>query len=101
MEGKNNPQWKGNEVGYKALHAYIKRYKKRINICEHCKKNPSMDLANVSKKYKRKMEDWVWLCRRCHMIFDNQLSRLAKQASKAGNIRIKKGVVRNKKGLFI
>lgn len=62
--------WKGDKVGYNALHAWVKRNLKKPEKCQHCKKEKSLDLANKSRKYKREITDWLWLCRSCHIKFD-------------------------------
>ena len=38
MVGKNNPIWKGNEVGRVALHEWIRNRKPKPEFCESCKK---------------------------------------------------------------
>lgn len=76
LKGKNNGQWKGNEVGYAALHEWIQRYLSKPELCQDCEQKPPYDLANISQKYKRELTDWEWLCRRCHMIKDGRMTNL-------------------------
>ena len=76
MFGKNNPQWKGNKVGYGALHDWIKSRKVKPKFCELCDTEPPQDLANISGKYKRDTNDFEWICRRCHMKKDGRFSHL-------------------------
>ena len=64
--GKDNGMWKGNEVGYTALHGWIRKHKLKPEFCEECSKVPPYDLANISGEYKRDINDFRWLCRRCH-----------------------------------
>lgn len=45
---EKNPIWKGDKVGYIALHAWVKRKLVKIKTCENCNKNKSYDLANKS-----------------------------------------------------
>ena len=70
--GPKNPQWRGDDVGYEALHEWVKR---RIDFsqCEMCGDEEHLDLANVSGMYKRDLSDWQVLCRRCHMQSDGRL----------------------------
>jgi len=75
--GKLNPMWKGDEVGYGPLHSWIKRHKKKPLFCEECGQYPPYDLANISGKYKRDVNDFKWVCRRCHMKEDGRLKRFA------------------------
>src|SRR3990167_4532281 len=70
-----NPMWKGDKVGYFALHNWIKEHKKKINYCEDCKQKKPLDLCNISQKYKRDINDFEWLCRRCHMKKDGRLKQ--------------------------
>jgi len=74
--GDRNPMWRGDKVGYEALHEWIKNRLPKIKLCQECKKKPPYDLANISQKYKRDLSDWEWLCRRCHMIKDGRLKTL-------------------------
>lgn len=74
--GDKNPNWKGNSVGYHGLHAWIKRNKPKIGLCENCKASKSIDLANISGLYLRNCNDFEWLCRSCHMKKDGRLENL-------------------------
>lgn len=73
--GTNNPQWK-EDVGYSALHNWVYRHLEKPNNCACCGKPANLDLANISKEYKRELTDWEWLCRSCHMIKDGVTKRL-------------------------
>lgn len=74
--GDRNPQWKGNKVGLISLHEWIISRKPKTQLCENCKKVTPKDLANISGKYKRDVNDFKWLCRSCHMKEDGRLNRL-------------------------
>lgn len=67
---ENNPNWKGDNVGYAALHGWIKRRKPKPLLCEECNKKKAFDLANKDHKYKRDVNDYRWLCRSCHQKYD-------------------------------
>lgn len=75
-KGNKNGMWKGNKVGYYALHSWIANHKPKPEFCERCKKEKPYDLANISGKYKRDINDFEWLCRRCHMKKDGRLEQL-------------------------
>jgi hypothetical protein len=64
---ETNPNWKGDDVGYAALHEWIGNRKPKPELCEICRKKPPRDLANISGEYKRDIDDYHWLCRSCHM----------------------------------
>jgi hypothetical protein len=79
MSGKNNPAWKGDAVGRVALHEFVGNRKPKPNMCESCHETTPRDLHNTPGTYKRNLEDWVWLCRRCHMIEDERLEEMVKR----------------------
>ncbi len=78
MKGKflneENPMWKGDNVGYFALHKWISRKLGKPSKCEYCNKNGGNDRsyhwANISHKYKRNFSDWIRLCVSCHKNYD-------------------------------
>ena len=71
--GVNHPRWKGDNVGYGALHSWIVRQMGRATRCEDCGKlnAKKYEWANISKQYKRDVADWKSLCTSCHRKFDN------------------------------
>ncbi len=74
--GAKNPRWIGDLIKGVALHIWIRRYKPRFP-CEECGA-PAYDLANISGEYKRDINDYRWLCRRCHMQSDGRMNNLEK-----------------------
>ena len=77
-------QWKGDNVGYKGLHVWVRKYKekskfvikkgKKLYECECCKNHlpiRRLDCANISGEYKRELEDYECLCKCCHAKRDN------------------------------
>lgn len=73
MTGKDNPEWKGDRVGYGSLHSWIRRHYGNADRCENkvCTGKSSMfEWANISGKYQRDREDFMMLCRSCHRKFD-------------------------------
>lgn len=73
-KGSLHHAWKGNQVGYNALHGWIKRNYGSPTKCEGCgfesKDNRKIHWANVSGKYFRDRSDWKRLCCKCHFVFD-------------------------------
>lgn len=67
--------WKGKKASLAAIHLWVKRRKPKLKLCAHCKIVPPLDLANISQKYKRDINDFLWLCRKCHMIQDNRTKK--------------------------
>lgn len=73
--GKNNPSWKGDEVGYRALHDWVKRRLGKAIRCKMCNKQGKrheIHWANRTGKYKRDIKNWVSLCAKCHKKFDKK-----------------------------
>lgn len=72
--GTKNNKWRGNKVGYGALHDWIRRNYGKPNKCENSEcsyRNPKRyEWANISGKYKRDISDWKPLCSSCHRKFD-------------------------------
>lgn len=64
--------WKGDKAGEDAMHDWIRRKLGTPNYCEHCKKSNKKvyDWANIDHSYKRKIEDYIRLCRSCHRKYD-------------------------------
>jgi len=80
-----NPAWKGDAVGYKCLHDWVKRYKPKTGICSHCKVNygtrrgHATQWANVNHSYRRNLDDYIELCPACHKKYDLE-NNLGKRA---------------------
>lgn len=77
MTGSNHHKWKGNKVGYDALHNWVERQLGKPKYCSGCKKVGNsvnnvwnVHWANKSHKYKRDLWDWLALCRKCHYQYD-------------------------------
>lgn len=84
MQGELHPQWKGEEVGYHALHAWLKRKFGKPDNCENMdcvypRKNAAGKIiispkryhwANLSGEYLRDRSDYIQLCSSCHKKMD-------------------------------
>ena len=79
MKGKNNYGWKGDDVGYSALHSWVKRNLGKPTKCEHCRKDgltgKKIHWANIDHQYKRNLDDWIRLCCKCHIKYDKSISK--------------------------
>ena len=65
--------WKGDNVGYKGLHKWVKKCKGKPKICEHCGidcEEKRLEWANIDHKYKRNLDDFISLCCKCHRCYD-------------------------------
>ena len=71
-EGKEHHAWKGDKVGYFALHDWIRRRLGKPRKCEECgtENAKKFEWANISREYKRNLSDWQRLCGKCHMKYD-------------------------------
>lgn len=68
--GNRPANWKGDDVGYSALHAWLRRTYGEPASCEHCDAAEQIQWANRTGQYLRDREDWLQLCPRCHRQYD-------------------------------
>ena len=70
--GEKHGMWKGKNVGYSALHTWVKRRLGKPAFCAFNKEhnNRGLQWANKSHQYKRDLSDWVSLCISCHKKYD-------------------------------
>jgi hypothetical protein len=75
--GINNVNWKGTNVGYQALHTWVKRNLGKASVCVFCAtlSAKKYEWANVSHEYKRELTDWMSLCTKCHNAYDDIINR--------------------------
>lgn len=64
---ENHLLWKGDNVKYAGIYKWIREHKTKPKLCEECRKVKPFDLANISGKYKRDINDYTYLCRSCHI----------------------------------
>lgn len=73
-KGEKNCNWKGDKVGYWALHKWVYRILGKPITCEHCGKTGltgrKIHWANKSGQYLREKNDWLRLCVSCHRKYD-------------------------------
>jgi len=84
QRGEKNPFWKGDSVGYYGVHRWIETIFGKPKFCEKCKstKEKWYDWANISGEYKRDKNDWMRLCRKCHMLEDKRMNNLKQYQKK-------------------
>ena len=82
LKEEKNFYWKGDKVGYLGLHAWVIRQLGQPTTCEHCGKTGlsgrKIDWANKSHEYKRHLNDWLRLCRSCHIKYDKPWIKMSK-----------------------
>lgn len=70
-KGPRHPNWTGDAVTYRALHTWVSKHKTKPDACTHCgRTDKPLDWANVSHEYRRDLDDWIALCRKCHRAYD-------------------------------
>lgn len=76
MTGQNNSRWKGDNAGYSAKHKWVTRHYGKAKTCENCGNTEASkyEWANLSKLYLRDIEDWMQLCKSCHVKLDRYKS---------------------------
>ena len=72
LSNENHYMWKGDNVGYTALHQWLYKQSGKPNKCEYCGTitAKAYEWANKSRKYKRDVKDWIRLCAKCHRKYD-------------------------------
>ena len=72
--GERHNSWKGEAIGYRAIHQWADRVLGRPTTCENCGKDNlqghSVHWANKSGEYLRELTDWLRLCAKCHKNYD-------------------------------
>ncbi len=84
LRDEKNGHWKGDDVGYLALHDWIRSRKGKAQFCINCEKTikeTRIEWANISHEYKRDVNDFVSLCCSCHSRFDKNKLELKNYGS--------------------
>jgi hypothetical protein len=74
---EEHPNWKGNSASKSSLHLWVRKNKPKSQLCENCKEERKLSLANIKNhKYTRNIDDYKWICYPCHKNFDLKNSEL-------------------------
>jgi len=84
--GEYNSSWKGDKVGKVQVHTWVEKALGRPDRCSKCGNVGKVDLANISQEYKRDLDDWEWLCRKCHMESDGRLEKFLSHSNKFNKV---------------
>ena len=68
--GAKHPGWKGEEVGYGALHIWLRDNKTKTGTCSRCGEERYTEWANLVDYNSRDPDDYIELCKPCHMRHD-------------------------------
>lgn len=76
ITGEKNHQWKGGNVSYTGLHHWVYRELGKPLKCLHCSTTEGrIEWANKSQNYLRDLTDWISLCKKCHIKYDDVLNK--------------------------
>lgn len=86
---EKNPNWKGQDakLTYDGIHEWVSTNKPKPMGCEGCGLIKKVELAFIDHtkgkynqgQYSRNFEDWIWLCRSCHMKADGRMNNLRRK----------------------
>lgn len=95
IRGENHHSWKGNNVGYSSMHDWIRLRLPCPATCTKCgvanyKIHHTMSngntydtnylhLSNKSGQYTRQLEDWWYVCPKCHSAHDRGRDSIKKR----------------------
>lgn len=71
---KRRKNW--HNIGYRGLHMWVRKEMGNPTHCSKCgmpdtgRYRTNIQWANVSREYKRELNDWIALCATCHKHFD-------------------------------
>ena len=79
VSNEKNYAWKGESVGYRGLHQWVKRRKGKPIKCLCCGKESTkpriIQWANIDGKYRRNLDDFIPLCCSCHKYHDIKIKK--------------------------
>ena len=63
-------RYKGDAAGLVAKHHWVKRRKQKTGVCSRCGERRYTEWANIDHKYSRNLDDYIELCKPCHIKHD-------------------------------
>ncbi len=78
VQNEKSPLWKDKVITY-SVHAWLYKNYGKANKCEFCKTINSKRYEWAKKTeclYERKRENFIMLCKKCHVHYDNVLKYL-------------------------
>lgn len=67
---EKSSHWTGENGGYSTKHKWLSSHYQKKGICEICGKKIKTEWANIDGKYLRREDNYLELCRKCHVRFD-------------------------------
>lgn len=84
-----NPKGTSKSQSYNAIHWWVNQNKEKTHICENCGKyNKHTEMANKDHLYKKNINDYQELCKKCHTKYDYE-NHLSNKGSRWGSIKNK------------
>ena len=73
-KGERHHAWKGDNVSNSSLHQWVQSKLGKPRLCSSCgsSEEKAYDWANKDHTYKRNLNDWIRLCRKCHIRYDRE-----------------------------
>lgn len=68
--GTKHHNWKGESVGYHALHIWVNRNKVKTGVCSLCGANRYTEWGMMTENFSRNLDDYIEVCKPCHMRMD-------------------------------
>lgn len=64
--------WKGDNIGYRAKHLWVIKWKGKPKKCENCGTEDARkyEWANIDHSYRRILDDYIRMCTSCHRKYD-------------------------------
>lgn len=94
--GEKNYLWKGDKVGYGALHSWVRNQMGKADHCDDCglHKIPKgmktyFEWSNISGKYKRDIKDFKQRCKKCHETLDRGRRKILISKCRVCNLKTK------------
>lgn len=76
LQPEDHPRWKGDDVGYRALHYRIVKLFGKADRCENldCAHTDyhRFEWANLTNEVSNERDNWAMLCVFCHRQMDKQ-----------------------------
>jgi hypothetical protein len=75
QQGSENPNWKGDQAGYAAVHRWLGRTFPKMGTCEWCQETAATEYALMAEEHTRDREAYAELCVPCHRGYDHDGER--------------------------
>jgi hypothetical protein len=67
--GPKNGMWK-DKASYQATHTWLRKHHEKPKNCEYCNEEKKLDWASKTKEYEKDINEYIALCRGCHIKLD-------------------------------